>query len=463
MPQDYNQLVGPLYRNCNPLLPATEAQYVDCSPARGDSVLSRSLLGHLQRDGEPKTFLFAGHPGCGKSSELRDILRQLKTTTSHSTRYVPILIQSLEYLDRMDATIEDLLLMLAAQIAETLRAEYDVNLAEGYLQSRFNEFLDLMTANVEISEVESPIKILAAKLKLQQADSEAKKKIRHALRTRHTDLLELINQLIVRAQSALTDKYKTRVRLVLIVDDLEKVEAFDAKGGHSDAQRQLFLDRAAMLTALKADVVYSLSLELARGEGSRLTTNYGSTPCILPMVKIFHRCKPDSTNLTGYEHLRNVIAKRLDPNQKLSDIFSTPALDYLIHYTGGHTRQFVHAVRQAISYADSVPIQKSAAERTIGEIRATYATTIAEAHWRALATLETNSLCTIANHDPDHLKLLEQIAILEYINGQGADKQEPWYAIHPVIRDIPRFKFELSKVRPLKPKRPKSKRTSAKK
>jgi len=60
----------------------------------------------------------------------------------------------------------------------------------------------------------------------------------------------------------------------------------------------------------------------------------------------------------------------------------------------------------------------------------------------------------IPNGDDDYLAMLENLSILEYRNGGDNDSfsaAEPWYAVHPVVRELKRFKeacASLGKVKP---------------
>jgi hypothetical protein len=49
----------------------------------------------------------------------------------------------------------------------------------------------------------------------------------------------------------------------------------------------------------------------------------------------------------------------------------------------------------------------------------------------------------IPNGDGDYLKMLENLSVLEYVNGGDADpfaEAEPWYAVNPIVRELQKFK-----------------------
>jgi energy-coupling factor transporter ATP-binding protein EcfA2 len=87
-----------IYNACDPNKPATPQYYYDCAEARGAERLTQRFLGHLKRADDYLCFLFSGHIGCGKSSELEHLRHTLKHATPFQPRYFPILINASEYL-----------------------------------------------------------------------------------------------------------------------------------------------------------------------------------------------------------------------------------------------------------------------------------------------------------------------------------------------------------------------------
>lgn len=71
----------------------------------------------------------------------------------------------------------------------------------------------------------------------------------------------------------------------------------------------------------------------------------------------------------------------------------------------------------------------------------TYSTCINEAYWDKLAALEHAPDQHIPGGDDDYLTMLENMSILEYINGGSDDPiGEPWYAVNPIVSELQRFK-----------------------
>lgn len=112
-------------------------------------------------------------------------------------------------------------------------------------------------------------------------------------------------------------------------------------------------------------------------------------------------------------------------------------------YSGGHTRNLVSFVQNACTYTDDLPISFKAARDAVKQTVGIYNTSIPEAHWGKLARLELPPYQQIVNGDDDYLKMLENLSVLEYVNGDDEgtlDSAAPWYAVNPIVRELRKFK-----------------------
>ncbi len=238
---------------------------------------------------------------------------------------------------------------------------------------------------------------------------------------------------------------------MLILDNLEKIERIEGKAEGLESQRELFIERYTQLTGMQAHIIYTVPLRLARADGPQLGQRYGMAPFVLPMVKVIERGSR-SVYTPGMQHLRELLQRRLRPHT-LDEVFASDALDFLLTYSGGHVRYLMSFVQEACAYTEATPIPLAAAHRAIQQTVRTYATAIPEAHWTKLAQLDVSSDQRIPNEDLDYLTMLENLSVLEYINGDGVDDPfhtpEPWYAVNPIVRQLGKFKSSvqaLSKV-----------------
>ena len=107
-------ILSELYNACDPNRPATAEQYVDLSAVRGDNAFSKTVALLLRRASGKENSgsahvrsLFSGHIGSGKSSELRHLQDNLRGSATAGSRFLPVLMDGVEYLDDYDADIED--------------------------------------------------------------------------------------------------------------------------------------------------------------------------------------------------------------------------------------------------------------------------------------------------------------------------------------------------------------------
>src|SRR5437016_2162523 len=104
-----------VYNACDPFEPAPAQYYVDCASARGSGALTQEFMRHLSLCNGHLRFLFSGHIGCGKSSELADLARHLGEPHGPGDRYFPINLDVSEYLDDYDVAPTDILLAIVSE------------------------------------------------------------------------------------------------------------------------------------------------------------------------------------------------------------------------------------------------------------------------------------------------------------------------------------------------------------
>ena len=204
--------------------------------------------------------------------------------------------------------------------------------------------------------------------------------------------------------------------LILILDNLEKIERIAGKQEGLESQRELFLERAAQLTGIQTHVIYTVPLRLVRSaDGPQLVDRYGAL-FVLPMMKVIERGTKKLFQ-GGVECLHTLLQKRLGErlgDLSLKEAFTQEALDFLVTYSGGHVRSLMTFVQNACAYAEGIPIPLAAAHRAIQQAVRTYSTSIPEGHWAKLAQLDQSSDQKLPNGDDDYLVMLRNLSVLEY-------------------------------------------------
>lgn len=128
-----------LYNACDPLAPATAEYYVDCSAVRGSNAFSKQVIRELALSRTPLQFLFSGHIGSGKSSELEHLRHTLEQPPATGKRFFPVLLDAGEYLNDYDVAPSDILLSIVAEVAATLKRQLNIELKDNYFGRRLDE------------------------------------------------------------------------------------------------------------------------------------------------------------------------------------------------------------------------------------------------------------------------------------------------------------------------------------
>ncbi len=449
-----NEILKLVYNACDPQEAASSQYYLDCGEARGESALTDRFLGHLALASDYLCFLFSGHVGCGKSSELGRLPDRLKEPGPNQPSYFPILLDVSDYLDDFDTSLTDILLAIVTELAQTLRAELNIEIKDPYFTKRINEVKEFFLSDVEINEGE--LSLPGAKVKIQRLkrDPDARKKVRAALEPRLLTMLEAMNLVFDEARIAIkkfsdpTGK-QPYADLVLILDNLEKINTFDKQTEQIDSfqsQREFFLEGYTQLTGLDVHVIYTVPLRLARSiDGPKLKQRYDQL-LVLPMIKVIDRDTGQPFE-AGLECLRKILQKRVG-GHPIGDVFEPDALEFLLKYSGGHVRNLMTFVQNACTYTDETPIPIAAAQRAVQQSVRTYSTAILKDHWNKLAALDLSTDKKIDNGDEAFLAMLENLSILEYVNGgsDGPFEAEPWCAVNPVVRELQKFKAAIQQL-----------------
>src|SRR5215213_5524352 len=257
--------IAKIYGACNPDSPAKEEFYVDCSQARGNNVFVEQIKDHIVlanasmhdfSDAEDfKCFLFTGHSGCGKSSELKKLVRKLGTYSEESTFY-PIFIDANEYLDKFDVTITDILLAIATETSNILQADEQIKLGDTFFVRVTEKLKSVFTDwEIEKMKVELPYGLAEFDIKRLAKDESARDKVRQALKDDTYLLLQEINKLLTAAREAITNleahgASRNYQDVVIVLDNLEKIEKFDQAETGLDSARRLFLNYSNQLNSI---------------------------------------------------------------------------------------------------------------------------------------------------------------------------------------------------------------------
>jgi len=440
-----SEILAAVYNNCDPAKPAAQRFYVDCTDVRGGALFANKLCIELSQTTSHIHSLFTGHIGCGKSSELQHLADQLsqKTPLADKKRFFPIVVNMSEYLDEYDVSTTDILLAVVAELADNLREREGIVLSDSYLLKRWEELKGYLTSDVEINEGELSQPWGKAKITRLRTDPTARQKVRELLLPQTSSLLEEINLAFVAARVALqkrAPKHGGRAYsdFVLVLDNLEKIQRLAGNMPGDASQRALFIEGAPQLTGLEAHIVFTVPLALVRSEGHLLMQQYSKELFVLPMVKTEYRGHEHKPFQDGLDRLTQLLACRMPPGCPLTQVFDDRALQFLLEYSAGHVRNLMIFTRESTLYANgSLPIPLIAVQRAIAQTVSILEPSLRPEDWGFLAELELSESQKWNSNDPAHRRLLENLCVMEYVNGGDENplkKATPWYAVNPLLR-----------------------------
>ena len=406
-----------------------EKYYIDFSSVRGGKIIEdlKDNIAMWSPD-EPTCQLFTGHIGCGKSTELWLLKQQLEAEGFHVVYF-----ESDKDLEMGDLDVSDILLTIARQVIESLNTREKLNLGEPTrLNSLIEGAIKLLQTEIEISP-EFELSFGIAKITAQaKASPQLRSKLRDYLGPRSNRIIETINQeLLEPAHKKLKQRGKNG--LVVIVDNLDKVDSSPKPWGRPQPE-YLFVDRGEQLASLHCHVIYTLPLALRfSNDFNTLTQRFKSDPQVLPMVSIQLRDGKEFGE--GMAKLRQLVLARAFPHleeqqrlEKITEIFdSTETLDYLCKMSGGHVRNILRILNDAIKKQKGLPISSENLNKVIQNFRNERTLAVEDEEWELLRQVAQTQK---VKGDDGYQRLIRSMFVYEYRDDEGS-----WFDINPILKD----------------------------
>ncbi len=423
-----------IYNSFDPFqpLPADDPAYVDCREVRGNGdILVEVGRGILYSD-RMTTQLYAGHRGAGKSTELFRLQKHL----DERGFFVVYFAADEQDIEPEDAQYTDILLACTRHLLEALKGA-DPSPLLNWLKSRWQDLKDLALAEVSFDKLSVEMQI--AQFAKITANLRTEPTQRHKNRQRvnpHTvTLIEALNEFIKDGKKNLPEGYK---QVVVIADNLDRIVPVFQEDGRTNHD-QIFIDRSEQLRALDCHVIYTVPISMVYSKrGTDLRDIYGADDQVLPMIMVQ---TPDNQPFQrGIDKITEVLQKRIHrvkPEMSIVDMFAQQeALQQLCLMSGGHVRNLLLLMKEAIKYSDTLPIGNKALQRSISKARNTFRNTVYANQWEALAKVfQTKQI----ENDDLYRNLLFQRCILEYCYINEQEEIQRWYDIHPLIKGIKEF------------------------
>ncbi|MCG8366129.1 MAG: P-loop NTPase fold protein [Pseudanabaenales cyanobacterium] len=431
------ELIIKIYNAIDPFepLPAGDPAYVDCQEERGDSNILMDLGREILRSKRMTCQLYAGHRGAGKSTELLRLKQNLESQGCFVVYFAAIGEDG--DIDPEDAQYTDILLACTRHLLEGLTAADPTPLLS-WLRDRWNAFQEVAQTEIQFESLDigAQIQQFANLSTSIRAVPSLRQAIRNQVEPHTVTLLQALNEFIADGKNKLPPD---RSQLVVIADNLDRIVPIrqdDGRSNHDD----IFLDRSEQLKNLDCHLVYTIPISMVySNRANDLKDTYGN-PELLPMIMV--QLPNGELYEPGFNKVKQVIANRVNPfapeADLETDIFdSADTLQKLCLASGGHVRELLLLMKEALNWVDDLPIPAKAIRRAITETRDTYRRTVEKEQWSALANVAKS--LSIEN-DETHRSLLFRSCLMEYRYFDDHDEMQCWYDVHPLIKKIPEFK-----------------------
>lgn len=419
----------PLHKEDIPLF------YKDLEPGRGAPSPRKRMCRVLKvNDNMDDRILFTGYKGCGKSTELNYLQKDIEN------EFLVLNFSIQEELDPVHLNYIEIFIVTMERLFDAA-LEYKIDISQDYIKN-----IQYWIGTKEIEEIREKYNIGAEaeigtegsigipylqkffhKFKLTAKSSGSlKEALKTNIEPRLSDLIEHCNLLINEIRLKLNTI--NRKDIVIIIEDLDKIPL--------DRASDLFYNHAHQLTQLRANVVFTFPISLYNSIKFNVIKPYFTSIYELPMVMV--NKKDGTDNPAGIQVLRDAVFARMDQN--LFD--NTDILDALIRISGGCIRDLFRMILEATDNAldyERTTITVADQKRAIQTLKREYEGNIAdntvgnikypvEGYFELLVSLAKSKSKKIANTDT-LLHMRDNLCVLGY-NGEG------WCDVHPVVKEI---------------------------
>nr|QNO57098.1 hypothetical protein KECNCEJL_00010 [Methanosarcinales archaeon ANME-1 ERB7] len=389
----------------------TEEEFKDFYVERPKNAPSpiEELKDRIENADSAKKYLLLGFRGCGKSTELNRLSRMIDRNRFLLVSY------SIRELDVSDFDFRDFFGSMALKIygiaEKEIKLEKDIKV----------DFLDFMMHITKVSEEDvtkySEMGISFSNFILLKLGREAKTReyIRKELETKISDLIQKLNWLTLEVET------KSRKRIVVIVDDLDKLTRVKQA-------EDFFYKNYGLLIQPKCFVIYTFPIPLTFNPYYENVRPAFDDDIILPQLPVKSKDgkRLNEENINFY---KGIVEKRMD-----LDLIEENALEEAIVSTG-KTSEFISIMRDAAIKAyrsENERITKAEVGTALEKLRRTYDRTLTEAHKKRLLEIyDKKEARDEDTSDSISRDLLFSLTAVEYEDEDGR-----WCDINPLLRPL---------------------------
>ena len=411
-----------------------DSYYVDAFKGRGDNPVMSLRRRLLDKPDGKLQILFSGYRGCGKSTELNKLQREI------SGDFIVLNFSVLKDLDPVNINYVELFVITMEKLFDVV-GEYNIRINPQLLKS-IGEWS--CTAEIqEITKFTGEVSLeagLEAKISVPlfarffgkmraaaNASSTTKETIIKSIEPRLSDLIGHCNDLVREVKSKLSGIGKKG--LIIIIEDLDKLSVETAE--------ELFFNHSHIFSSLQTHVIFTFPVSLRHNPKSTVIRGNFDADFELPMLKVHD--KYGNLYPAGRDALYHIITCRIG-----TECFEPPDLVYqFIDTSGGCLRDLFRLIRDAadnamnhgqtlitqVDYTKSFFRLRRDYENTIAEKRVNNEVVISvEEYYETLKGVALSETKKVDNTGAA-LDLRQNLCILGY-NDEG------WCDVHPVVRSI---------------------------
>lgn len=429
-------------KNCSPK-PLDDGELDDFFVETGEA---RDALGNLRASlmdlfgGADiiRRVLVYGHRGCGKSTELNKFREELGDS------WFVVHFSIFDFLPSVGIQAQDILLAMAVAIFEAAGPDGgNLKISDKHLAHVHRFFAEVTKSELSTRDAELKMsggggaeeKSLWSQLLGFHASIKGDLKVGSRreqstvlnVRRAPAELIAALDGLIEAVRTALDKKKR---RLLIIVEDLDKMNLADA--------HQVFVENASLLASPTVNLIYTIPLFTFHSSDADAIRAAFDDSIAFPMMEVVNLEKNIGV---GYEVIQRIIRKRVSEL-----ILDDDAADLLIRGTGGVLRTLFEALMLVSSFRNirDRPINRAdiytALERLTHELRPQIAWPRKEDGTRdspdslfdllaEIARKQSVGEAVYATGDSRIEVLLRSGALIEYNGGR-------WLGVHPIARMI---------------------------
>lgn len=413
--------------------------YVNADSGRGMQTY-KQLKRRIEKnpDGSLK-ILFAGHKGCGKTTELvrlqKSIEKDFVILNFSVVKKLDIL--NIHYIELFIVTMEELFRFFKDEAGLSLDDKLLKNV-QNWIQSKEIEEINQKYMGLDVeAQAKSGIKIpfiaefFAKFSTAAKTSSSIKASLKTHVEPRLPELILNCNLLINEIKNQLPSLKKKG--LLIIIEDLDKLDLQKAE--------DIFYIHSTQLTQLNCHCIFTFPIPLFYNIRYRtIIANY-DVPAVLPMIKVFE--KDQSECAEGVKVIEDIVKKRMD----IALFEDRAILKTMIQKTGGCLWDLFRMIKVAADKAldfDRDKINAKDYTAAYHALKSDYEHTIADNPERKIQVSQyydvLRSCALDVKKKPDVteplLDLMNNLTVLSY-NGEN------WHDVHPIVKDILKEKGKI--------------------